>query len=301
MDNNSYQLDKSLVRASFDKAAPHYEKVAVLQREVGQRMMQRLELIKITPDQVLDIGSGTGVQSNLLAENFQHAQITSMDLSINMLHQGKKKARQPHEHTRTIKHVCGDAERLPFANESIDFIFSNLTLQWCNNLDYTFFEFQRVLKPGGLLLFSTLGPDTLHELRASWQSVDDHSHVNAFMDMHDIGDGLMRFFFADPVMDVENITLTYQDTYKLMKDLKTLGAHNVTAGRPAGLMTKSRLLKMQAAYEQYRNNGVLPASYEVIYGHAWKADENDTAIKKIPRRRQEVVTVSMSEIKRHTD
>jgi len=295
MDNNSYQLDKSLVRASFDKAAQHYEEVAVLQREVGQRMMQRLELIKIAPERILDVGAGTGVQSNLLAERYQHAQITSLDLSANMLLQGRKNPSQP----RQIVHVCGDAERLPFANESLDMIFSNLTLQWCNNLDYAFFEFQRVLKPGGLLLFSTLGPDTLRELRNSWRSVDDYSHVNAFMDMHDIGDGLMRFLFADPVMDVEHITLTYQDVYRLMKDLKSLGAHNVTAGRPAGLMTKSRLSAMQAAYEQYRQNGVLPASYEVIYGHAWKPDENDTATKKVPRRQQEVVTVSLTEIKRH--
>jgi malonyl-CoA O-methyltransferase len=148
-------------------------------------------------------------------------------------------------------------------------IFSNLSLQWCNDLGQVLSEFCRVLKPGGLLMFSTFGPDTLKELRESWSKVDQYSHVNAFMDMHDIGDALVRARFANPVMDVERYMLTYPDLDKLMRDLKNIGAHNVMAGRPHGLTGKGRLRRLIAAYEAYRKEGILPASYEIVYGHAW--------------------------------
>ena len=164
-------------------------------------------------------------------------------------------------------------------------VFSNLTLQWCNDLDHVFGEIRRILKPGGLFMFSTLGPDTLKELRESWRKVDQYNHVNAFMDMHDIGDALMRTNLADPVMDVEEITLTYADVFKLMKDLKTLGAHNVTKGRPRGLTGKHRLQSMVAHYEAFRKNGLLPATYEVVYGHAWSGNrlpDTKNQITEIP-------------------
>jgi malonyl-CoA O-methyltransferase len=118
-------------------------------------------------------------------------------------------------------------------------------------------------------MFSTLGPDTLIELRRSWSAVDGFNHVNAFVDMHDIGDALLRARLTDPVMDAERITLTYQDVFGLMRDLKTLGAHNVSHGRARGLTGKGRLGAMKAAYEGFRRDGVLPATYEVVYGHAW--------------------------------
>ncbi|NOX43304.1 MAG: malonyl-ACP O-methyltransferase BioC [Gammaproteobacteria bacterium] len=291
MNDKQFNLDKSLVRSSFNNAAKSYEEVAILQREIGQRLLQRLELINIQPQRVIDIGAGIGTQSKLLAQYYKNAKIIALDLSINMLQHGKDRTNTKHHY------VCGDAECLPFANESLDLIFSNLTLQWCNNLDHTFFELQRILKPGGLLIFSTLGPDTLHELRSSWKTVDDYNHVNAFMDMHDIGDAMIRFQLADPVMDVENIKMTYQDVYRLMKDLKSLGAHNVTAGRPSGLTTKSRIQKMQTAYEQYRQAGVLPATYEIVYGHAWKPDLSQIQVKT-HRRRPDYTTISIDEIKR---
>jgi malonyl-CoA O-methyltransferase len=148
-------------------------------------------------------------------------------------------------------------------------IFSNLTLQWCNDLDRVFEGFWRILKPGGLLMFSTFGPDTLKELRACWHKIDQFTHVNAFIDMHDVGDALMRHRFSEPVMDVERLTLTYQDIRTLMQDLKMLGAHNVTAGRRQTLTGKGRIQALTRAYESYRHDGVLPASYEVVYGHAW--------------------------------
>jgi malonyl-CoA O-methyltransferase len=168
-----------------------------------------------------------------------------------------------------LRFVCGDIESLPFADASADMIFSNLCLQWARDLDQTFAEFRRVLKADGVLMFTTFGPDTLKELRHSWAQVDDRIHVNSFIDMHDIGDALLRAGLSEPVMDVEQFTLTYPDVRGLMRDLKQVGAHNVTQGRRRSLTGKSRLSAMQQAYEGFRQGDVLPASYEVVYGHAW--------------------------------
>jgi malonyl-CoA O-methyltransferase len=179
------------------------------------------------------------------------------------------RARKRGRWLRKPRCVCADAERLPFADSSFDLVFSNLMLQWCVELEVVFTELQRVLRPGGLLLFTSFGPDTLHELRGSWQQVDGYSHVNAFADMHDVGDALLRTRFADPVMDVERLTVTYADVWKLMRELKQIGAHNVTLGRPRGLTGKARMQRLVGAYEHYRSQGVLPASYEIVNGHAW--------------------------------
>jgi malonyl-CoA O-methyltransferase len=166
--------------------------------------------------------------------------------------------------------ACGDMESLPLTTRSVGMVFSNLSLQWCTELDKVFEEFRRVLQPQGLLMFSTFGPDTLKELRASWTQVDGYIHVNAFIDMHDIGDALMRARFSGPVMDVEHFTLTYATLGQLMRELKAMGAHNVTAGRRTTLSGKGRLAALERAYERYRNpEGRLTATFEVVYGHAW--------------------------------
>lgn len=265
MSNSDFMIDKQRMRMSFQRAAENYDQAAVLQREIGQRMLERLELIRIDPEILVDIGAGTGVLTAQLVKRYKSARVIALDLAPSMLQQARKHKGWFSKQT----FVCGDAENLPLATNSVDMIFSNLTLQWCNTLDAAFAEFRRVLKPGGLLLFSTFGPDTLKELRISWRAADAYTHVNAFIDMHDIGDALVRAGFADPVMDVERLTVTYPDVFKLMGDLKTLGAHNATAGRAHGLTGKGRVKKMQESYELLRRDGLLPASYEVVYGHAW--------------------------------
>ncbi len=267
--SDAFWLDKQQVRAAFDRAAPTYDDIALLQREVGERMLQRLDLVKLDPAIIADVGAGTGRFSAALAKRYKNSRIIALDIAPGMLAEARRRdsliARWfPRKH-----YLCGDAEALPFADHSIDLLFSNLTVQWCNDFDRTLAEFRRVLKPGGLLMFTTLGPDTLKELRQSWAHADAHNHVNAFYDMHDIGDALMRARLTTPVMDVEDFTLTYPDVMHLMRDLKALGGHNVTAGRSHGLTGPRRLTAMTAAYEQFRRDGQLPATYEVIYGHAW--------------------------------
>jgi malonyl-CoA O-methyltransferase len=268
-DNDGFHIDKRRVRRSFDRAAADYDRVAVLQREVGNRLLERLDYIRLQPADIVDIGAGTGHLSKSLAQRFKQARVIALDLAPNMLRSARRHAGTLARLRRRQYFVCGDAERLPLADQTADMVFSNLTLQWCGDLERVVSEFRRVIKPGGLVLFSTFGPDTLKELRDSWATVDQAVHVSAFIDMHDIGDALLRGGFADPVMDAERFTLTYSDAHMVMKELKLLGAHNAASGRSRGLTGKGRLRAMTAAYERYRDNGSLPATFEVVYGLAW--------------------------------
>jgi malonyl-CoA O-methyltransferase len=264
--------DKRAVREAFEHSAEYYDEVAVLQREVAARLLERLDLVKLQPQTILDIGCGTGFCTAALSDHYPKARIVAMDLAHAMVQHTRQRFSFIQRKWRGHGFACGDAERLPFADNSFEMIFSNLTVQWCGDLEATFVEFRRVLKPGGVLLFSTLGPDTLKELRAAWAVVDGHVHVNQFIDMHDIGDAMVHARLAEPVMDMEMITMTYRDGMTLMRDLKALGAHNVNAGRNPGLTGRARLKAVVNAYEQFRTaEGLLPASYEVLYGHAWRA------------------------------
>jgi len=278
-------IDKRQACNAFSRAAERYDEVAVLQREIGQRLVERLDLMLIEPKVILDIGSGTGVATAELAKRYKKAQIMALDFAFPMLLKTRKRGfwlRRP-------RCVCADLDYLPFADGTIDLIYSNAALQWSNDLEHTFSEFVRVLRPGGLVAFTTFGPDTLKELRMAWSEADGGSHVSQFLDMHDVGDALVRSRFAEPVIDVDRMVLTYDQVDGLMQDLKVLGAHNVNRDRNRGLTGKQRMRAMRDSYEQFRSNGKLPASYEVIYGHAW-----------VPEQRQEdgVTMVPISDIKR---
>ena len=263
-----YLTEKRLVRLAFDRAAKSYDASAVLQREVNERMRSRLDYVKILPETILDAGSGTGAGKRDLQEIYPDARIVELDLSFSML----LKAR-PVWWKRLFKspmQICGDIENLPIRSSSMDMVWSNLALQWCNDLDSALSGISRILKPNGLFMFSTFGPDTLKELREAFQ--DSHAHVNRFIDMHDIGDALLHSGYSMPVMDMEYITLTYEDVRGVMKDLKAIGAHNVLHGRPRGLFGKSAWRQVLDRYEAKRKEGRLPATFEVIYGHAWKPE-----------------------------
>lgn len=272
-NNDAFKLDRRQARNAFDRAAASYDAAAVLQHEVGERLLERLELTTITPARILDIGCGTGRATPQLMRRYRGAHVVAADFAPAMLREARRRFWFRHPGL-----VCADASSLPFADDSFDLVFSNLMLQWCDDLDSSLQELRRVTTSQGLLLFSTMGPDTLKELRAAWGEVDNATHVNGFVDMHDVGDALIRAGFVEPVMDVEHITMTYEDVYALMRDLKRIGAHNVTGGRSRNLTGRERLRKLSAAYEPARRNGRLPATYEVVYGTAWvPAFRRDTA------------------------
>lgn len=271
---DQYHIDKGRVRASFNRAANTYDAAAVLQKRVREEMLSRLDLVKIKPKAILDAGCGTGHGSFALQKRFSNANIVSLDLAFNMLQQTKlqrpwlQKCLQKMLHQQHL--LCADIENLPIASNSMGLVWSNLAIQWCNDLDGAFSELARVLQPEGLLMFSTFGPDTLKELRAA--TTNGHTHVSRFIDMHDIGDALIRAGFSTPVLDVEHYTLTYDDVKSVMTDLKSIGAHNATAGRARGLQGRGFLQNLVQNYEQFRVAGKLPATFEVVYGHAWKAE-----------------------------
>jgi malonyl-CoA O-methyltransferase len=263
-----HRLDRRALRQSFNRAAPTYDDAAALQREVADRLLERLEWIRFQPAEILELGCGTGYCTRVLERRYRKARIWALDIAEAMLAQTRRGGRW---FGRT-RYLCGDVERLPVADRSVDLLFSSLTLQWCDDLDSTFAEFQRVLRPGGMVMFTTFGPDTLGELRAAWAQVDGHSHVNRFLDMHDVGDAMLRAGLGEPVMDVDRITVHYPEVRGLMRELKAIGAHNVTAGRPSGLTGRRRLKAVEEAYEAMRAEPGLPASYEVVYGHAWAGE-----------------------------
>jgi malonyl-CoA O-methyltransferase len=270
---NEFLIDKREVRRAFSRAAGSYDAVAVLQREVCGRMLERLDYIKLQPQRILDAGSGTGRGGRQLGERYPQAEIVALDIAIGMLEAARGTAGwwQKLFSGSRQRFICADIEALPLATQSVEMVWSNLALQWCNDLPDTVRELHRVLQPEGLLLFSTFGPDTLKELSIAFNGVDGYSHVNRFVDMHDIGDMLVAADFIDPVMEMERLTLTYNDVRAVMQDLRSIGAHNATTGRAPGMMGRARWARIVQNYESLRRNGKLPATFEVIYGHAWKA------------------------------
>lgn len=260
-------LDKTAIRQSFERAAPGYDRHAILEREIESRLLERVAFLRNEPGLVIDVGCGTGSASAALATQFEKANIIALDWAPAMLRQVAGMA------GKNPWLLCADMHSLPLAARSVDLVFSNLALQWSNDLPTVFHEFRRIMKPEAMLVFTCYGPDTLHELKQAWRVIDNLQHVNDFPDMHDIGDGLMAAGFREPVMDAERLTLEYRDVLTLMREIKGSGAHNVASQRFRGLTPASRLQGMQQAYEQFRHNERYPASYEVIYGAAFAPAE----------------------------
>lgn len=272
----AHQPLKQQVARSFSAAAHSYDSVAMLQRTTADELLDRLNLIKLSPMTIVDLGAGTGRNLPLLQQRYPQAQLVAIDIAADMLQFAKQQFRQQQGLKRFLPKqkkpvfLSADAEQLPLATDSVDLLYANLTLQWCAP-QQAFTEINRVLKPGGLVMFSSLGPDTLQELRLSWAAVDSAPHINQFLDMHDVASAMQQSGLADAVLDVDRHQLTYPDMMQMMRDLKLLGAANQLAGRRRGLTGKKMLKEMLAASEQFRQQGLIPATYEVIYGHAWGA------------------------------
>jgi malonyl-CoA O-methyltransferase len=286
--NGAQALDAGWVRRSFDRAAKTFDAAAVLHKEVRDNLLERLQLTALAPRVVVDAGAGTAHASRELKRRYPKALVIALDSSWGML----KAAGAQASWLRPFRRVCADAELMPLPDASIDLIVSNLMLPWCNP-DAALAEFRRVLAPQGLLAFSSLGPDTLRELRTAWGRVDSGSHVQTFIDMHDLGDALVRNGFAAPVLDVERLTLEYTDVQRVAADLKATGAHNSSSERAKGLTSPRKFAAMRREYESFRREGRLPATYEVVFAHAW--------VPQSPARRSgqaDDATVSLDELKR---
>ena len=278
------ELDFAEVRRAFDHAAASYDAHAVLQREVCDRLLERLDYMTLQPGRVLDVGSGTGYGLTHLRSRYAEAECCALDIAPAMLSATRARLPQPTWAQRTLRHLtprasplthlmCADMERLPLAPNSMNLVWSSLALQWAHDLEATLKGFHQVLAPGGLLIFATFGPDTLKELRAAFTAIDDAPHVNRFVDLHDIGDMLTHAGFASPVMEMDMLTLTYADLKSLMRHHTGSGANSAAAARRRGLFGKSAWARLEQAYESQRLEGRLPATFEVVYGHAWAGDK----------------------------
>ena len=267
-----FQLDRRAVAQAFDRASASYDAAAALQQRVRDELVSRLDELKQAPQRILDLGAGTGHATRALKRRYPGSLTVAADIAPGMLVRAKAQSRW----LRRFERVRADAYSLPFRSGSFDLVFSSLMLQWCDELDVVFAEIARVLKPGGVLLFSTFGPGTLAELREAWGVSDaPGNHVNHFFDPHALGSALMHAGLAEPVLDVDRVVVDYPDVLTLMRELKAIGAHNVTAGRARGLTGRKRLQAMTQAYEQLRRGGTLPATYEIIHAICWGTERQE--------------------------
>lgn len=255
---NASLPDKRHIAASFSRAAASYDSVAALQRQVGGQLLRSVPAA-FKPDRWLDLGSGTGHFSVVLAERYAGAQGLALDLAEGMLRHARQAGGAQH-------FIAGDAEQLPLRSASLDLIFSSLALQWCGDFPAVLREAERVLRPGGVFAFSSLCAGTLQELRDSWQAVDGFTHVNRFRSLETY-QALCAASALQPVeWRLQPEVLHFSDVRQLTHELKALGAHNLNPGRPGGLTGRARIRALVEAYERYRQPAGLPASYQVLYG-----------------------------------
>lgn len=257
-------LDRAAIRRYANRASARYDESAVLAAMLRDELSRRLDWISFVPEVVLDLGCGTGHGAAALAARWPGARVIALDASPAMLEEAARRGGGGR-----IERLCAEAESIPLPDASIDLVFSNLLLPWCEDIDAVFDEVARILKPRGLFTFTTFGPDTYSELRAAWRRADSAPRVHPFTDMHDLGDGLVRARLVEPVLDVSRYTLTYSTVEALMRDLRSTGAQNAAHGRTRALTGRGRLQAMADAYEAFRTGGALPATQEVVFGQAW--------------------------------
>lgn len=282
-------FDARQVRRAFSRSAASYEAAARLQHVVEARLLESLDylddpaLARAPPRRVLDLGCGTGRASRAMQARWPKADVVSLDLALPMLREGRAAARPGgwlgNPFARRPLPVCADARALPLADASVDVLFSNLCLQWVEDLDAVLAGFRRVLKPHGLLLFSTFGPATLWELREAFAQADDVPHVSPFADIAGVGDALVRAGFHQPVLDREDERTHYPDLPALMRELRAIGATNALASRRHTLTGRTRFRVAAEAYEAQREAHGLPASWEILSAMAW-APEAGTPIRE---------------------
>lgn len=262
---DSGQLAASVIRRRFDRAAAGFDEADFIHRHTFDGLLQRLTPMTLQPAVILDLGCAAGAGTRSLSKQYRRAKVIGVDLSARML----QVASASKGWFSRIRHVNADACALPFAAGSIDLVIANLLLPWLHDPTPTLAEANRVLRKDGLFMFATLGPASLAEIRTAWKTVDDAPHVSPFADMHNIGDALVRAGLRDPVLDVDELTVTYPDSSALFSDLTAAGARNALAARHGALTGKNRLLRFRQALEDQRSGGRLKLRLELVYGHAW--------------------------------
>lgn len=260
-------LNTKHIRRRFELAADNFDGADFVHTETRQGLMSRLEPLLIDADIVVDLGAATGSAARALEKRFRGAKIVAVDIAHRMLRVGRKKT----SWLSKTGFTQARAEHLPFADESIDVVFSNMLLPWISDPQAVFKEIARVLKKGGVFAFATLGPDSLQEIGRAWLQVDKRRHINRFLDMHDLGDGLVNANLRDPVLDVERLAVSYGSSEKLFADLSAAGARNSLLDRQSGLTGKTRFGKMAAALEGSAVDGNIVLDLELVFGHCWGA------------------------------
>lgn len=254
---------KQAITRHFSRAALYYDQHSFIQQEIGQRLLERCQWLKVKPQRILNIGSATGQFTNALQSLFPKAYIIGLDRAFSMCEVAAQKYLNP-------LFVCADMEILPFRSQSFDCIISNCTLEWSRALPLILFECKRILKKEGVLLFTTVGPDTLFELAHSTYKMDGQSHVNAFLDMHHVGDMLLQSGLEDPVIDKEVLTVTYSDIPALLQDIKKSGSDHLFQSLKVPFKKGVGLQQLIQQYEPFKRPQGYPVTIEIIYGYACK-------------------------------
>jgi len=263
-------IDKDYKRKVFDRHATTYDQYSSLQNQISDNLFKKLDLIEVTPNLILDLGCGTGRNGRIMKEKYKNMKLINYDFSVNMLKEAKKKQYKILDNKSDF--VCGDIEELSFSENTFDVIWSTSSLQWCNNLSDIFKKAKVILKPGGLFIFSTFGPNTLFELRNITKKISNYQKTNIFLNTLSIEDKLINEGFIDPVVDSEEFCLAYKDINKLFLDLRKIGATSGFKNRKIGLSGKSFLKLISDGYKEYSYDGIFPATYEAIYGYAWNTN-----------------------------
>ena len=265
-------IDRRALGKAFGAASARYDAAALLQRTVRQELLERLQHFDAKPKVVIDLGAGTGLATRELKERYPAATVVAADLSLGMLQHISASSGwlSRLRSSKRIEFAAVDAHRLPFKSGSVDLVFSNLMLQWCD-LDEVFKEIRRVLSPQGWFVFSTFGAGTLQELRRAWASVEQSQRVHEFFDMHDIGSALTRAGLREPVLDVDRHRLRYADPLVLMRSIKEIGAVNAAKDRSRGLTSPRVLQAVSQAYPRDADGSDIKATWEVVYGAAFGA------------------------------
>ena len=263
-------IDRAAVRRMFARAGDGTPEFARVMLAARRALLERLDDIRIAPGRILDLGAGTGAAGRVLAHRFPKADVVSVDPVVSLLHRARSRA--PRWFSRQ-RFIAAEAERLPMSSHSVDLIVSSLAMPWFDSVDDALAECLRMLRPGGLLLLSTLGPDTLKELALASPNRCDSRRMHPFSDMHVLGDALVHTGFTDVVMDVQRTQYRVPDIWRLCRILGDSGGSSPLSTRRRGLSSTASLHVAAARYESLRrSDGALPVSVELVFGHAWAPD-----------------------------